>query len=203
MRRTVDILVTVILAPILLPLAAIVALAVKLSSRGRVVYRASRLGRHGRIFTLYKFRTMVDTGPGGPLITQRYDPRLSRGVGFLRRSRLDELPQFLNILKGDMTLVGPRPEDPRFADAYAGEFAAVLEWRPGLIPPAFLIGEEDMLDLSADEIEDLYAREVLSKKLALELDYLQRRSPATDVVTALRVFARLAARRTADARVVE
>jgi lipopolysaccharide/colanic/teichoic acid biosynthesis glycosyltransferase len=118
-----------IVAPLLLP----IALWVVLDSRGPVLYRARRIGRHHRPFAMYKFRTMVaDAARRGPALTYQADPRITRAGRFLRRTHLDELPQLFNVLKGDMSLVGPRPEAPDYVDPGSPVWRQVLSVRPGI-----------------------------------------------------------------------
>ena len=163
----------VILSPVLLGLA----LWVKLSSPGPIFYRAKRVGRGGQTFHLYKFRTMVmDADRRGPGITTAGDNRITPVGKFLRRTKLDELPQLLNVLKGEMSLVGPRPEDPRYVALYTPEQQQVLRVRPGITSVASLHYRQEADLLRGRDWETVYTQEILPHKLALELNYLQQRT---------------------------
>lgn len=176
---------------ILSPLLALLAVLVKASSRGPAFFCAERVGKEGHLFRLYKFRTMRQGSAEGRALTTRGDPRVT-GVGrFLRRHRLDELPQLWNVLRGDMGLVGPRPEDPRYVARYTPEQRRVLTVRPGLTGAAALeyLDEESLL--SGPDWEDRYLGRILPEKLRIELDYLDRRSFASDLGVVARTAARL------------
>jgi len=178
----------VVLAPVLL----VIALVIKLDSRGPVLHRALRVGLGGREFELYKFRSMVsDAARYGPGITVRDDPRVTRVGRVLRRTKLDELPQLINVVKGDMSLVGPRPEDGRYVALYTAEQRRVLSVRPGITSPASIRFRREEELLGGDDFEDLYLTQVLPAKLAIELDYLQRRSLRGDVRVVMETLAAL------------
>jgi len=194
--RVLDVALSVLALTVLAPLLLVVAVVVKCSSPGPVLYRAQRAGRYGRPFTLYKFRSMVVSAPGsGPRITGTGDPRITTIGRLLRRSKLDELPQFFNTLKGDMSLVGPRPEDPALVETYSADQRRVLTVRPGITSPATVLNryEEDML--SGPDPEAAYRRDVLPRKLRLELEYLDRRTVAEDLRVLGRTVRALFARR--------
>ena len=158
------------------------ALAVRLSSPGPALFRSTRVGRNGRPFTLYKFRSMVVDAPStGPRITAADDPRVTRLGAFLRDYKLDELPQLLNVLKGDMSLVGPRPEDPEYVALYSQEQKAVLDARPGLTGPASLHYRNESAHLAGDDWHNRYVDEIMPAKLLLDLEYLSRRTLMSDL----------------------
>jgi lipopolysaccharide/colanic/teichoic acid biosynthesis glycosyltransferase len=157
-----------------------VAVLIKLTSPGPVFYRSQRVGRSGRLFTLFKFRTMR-ADAGGPAITSAADDRIT-GVGrLLRRSKLDEIPQLYNVIKGDMSLVGPRPEDPRFVALYDVRQRRVLEVRPGITSVASIVYRNEAQLLTGDDWETLYREKIMPDKLLRELDYLERRSFWSDL----------------------
>jgi len=170
-----------IVAPALLP----IGLWVVLDSRGPVLYRARRIGRHNRPFAMYKFRTMVvDAERRGPALTYQADPRITRAGRFLRRTHLDELPQLFNVLKGDMSLVGPRPEAPGYVDPGSPVWQQVLSVRPGicgLSQLVFATAESAILSSGASVDQD-YTRQVLPRKLALDLRYIKRQSLPFDIM---------------------
>jgi lipopolysaccharide/colanic/teichoic acid biosynthesis glycosyltransferase len=182
-KRCFDFLVAVILLLVLLPLLLLIALAVAVGSGPPVIYRAQRVGRGGKQFAMFKFRTMV-AGSAGPAITRESDPRITRVGAVLRRTKLDELLQLVNVLRGEMSLVGPRPEDPRFVAMYTPEQREVLTIRPGITSPAAIRyrHEEALLTTGADEnFEEVYATTLMPAKLALDLDYAHRRNFWLDI----------------------
>jgi lipopolysaccharide/colanic/teichoic acid biosynthesis glycosyltransferase len=180
--RAVDLTLTLVALLVMSPVLLLVALAVKCSSPGPVFHRAQRVGKGGRLFTLYKFRSMVpDAAARGPGVTGRDDPRVTPVGRVLRRTKLDEWPQLLNTLKGDMSLVGPRPEDPRYVALYSAEQRQVLSVKPGITSPATVLHrhEEDLL--TGDNWEHTYVTQILPTKLRIELDYLSRRTLFSDL----------------------
>jgi lipopolysaccharide/colanic/teichoic acid biosynthesis glycosyltransferase len=184
LRRSVDIVVATtglaLSSPMLLALVA----AVRLSSRGPAIYRQTRVGRDEHLFKIWKFRTMVAKADrAGPMVSGRADPRVTPLGRRLRSSRLDELPQLVNLLLGDVTLIGPRPEVLRFLDFYTEDERQLLRVRPGVIGPGALL----FATAQADELDDLgdpdgyYAAHHLHPKLALDLDYLRDRTLSRDL----------------------
>jgi lipopolysaccharide/colanic/teichoic acid biosynthesis glycosyltransferase len=176
-KRCFDIAVSVVLLVLMLPLMLMVALAVLALTGRPVLYRAERAGRDGRTFRLLKFRSMT-AGTCGPAVTGRADPRITPVGRVLRRTKLDELPQLLNVLRGEMSLVGPRPEDPRFVALYTPTEREVLAVRPGMTSPAAIRyrHEESMLNAAGEQREAVYVEEFMRPKLALDLEYVRRRS---------------------------
>lgn len=193
MKRLIDILAAALGLALLAPLLALIALAIKLDSPGPVLFRQQRMGRGFRPFSIYKFRTMK-TAAGGPAITVGSDQRITRVGAFLRRSKLDELPQLFNVLKGDMALVGPRPEVPRYVEMFRDEYQEILKVRPGLTDLASLkySDEAALLGRAADPEEE-YIRRLLPDKIRLAQEYLRRSSVLFDLrlifVTAFRFVA--------------
>lgn len=170
------------------PLLLLAMALVPLASPGPAIYRARRAGRGGVPFTMYKLRTMHVGVPGGP-ITGRDDPRVFPLGRLLRVTKLDELPQLVNVIRGEMSIVGPRPEDPDVvADSYTPLQMETLSVRPGLASPGSIYnythGEREL----AGDVADVYARELLPVKLALDLVYVREASLLYD----LRVIARTA-----------
>ncbi len=164
------------------PLFLLIAPIIKLDSPGPVFYRAERIGKEGVPFRLYKFRSMVaDADRRGPGITAAGDCRVTRVGVFLRRTKLDELPQLINVLRGEMSLVGPRPEDPRYVALYTPEQRRVLAARPGITSPASLHYRNESAVLSGNDWERVYIETVMPHKLAIELAYLSHRSFFTDL----------------------
>lgn len=180
-RRVVHSGVALVLLGVTSPLMLAVALLVKLSSPGPVFFRQERVGRNGQLFRIYKFRTMR-LNTGGPQVTGRTDPRITPIGALLRHWKLDELPQLINVAKGEMALVGPRPEVPRYVAHYTPEQREVLSVPPGITGAAQLKyrHEEEMLRDAADP-EALYLSEIMPAKLALDLEYIRRRGALTDL----------------------
>lgn len=190
-KRLFDIALSLLALALLCPLLLAVALWVRLDSPGPVLFRQQRVGRGGRLFAILKFRTMqVNAEAAGLQITVGQDPRITRTGRWLRRSKLDELPQLLNVLRGEMSMVGPRPEVPRYVALYpADQRATVLSVRPGITDLASLAfrDESTLLARSADP-ERTYVEEILPIKLCHACDYVARRSLWLD----LRILARTA-----------
>lgn len=175
----------VLLSPVLIGLAA----TVKAHDGGAVIYASQRVGKDGRGFRLYKFRTMIiDADRQGPGITTAQDRRITKVGAWLRRFKLDELPQLWNVLKGEMSLVGPRPEDSRYVAHYTPEQRQVLAVRPGITGAASLAYRSEERLLHGADWETHYLNEIMPAKLALELDYLRRRTLWTDVGMILRTI---------------
>lgn len=188
MKRAFDVAVAIMLLIVTSPLWVLAAIAIKLTSPGPVFYRSTRVGRGGSQFTLLKFRTM--TGGAGPRVTASSDVRITRAGQILRRLKIDELPQFLNVVAGDMSLVGPRPEDPRYVRGYTAEQRRVLTVRPGITSPAAIAyRDEQELMRNASDVESMYVNEILPAKLALDLEYVDRRSLLLDLVLIARTAA--------------
>lgn len=188
-KRVFDIAVAalalVLLAPLLLALAA----WIRLDSPGPVFFRQQRVGRFGRAFRIHKFRTMVaDAAQRGPALTVGDDPRITRAGAWLRRSRLDELPQLIDVLAGDMSLVGPRPEVPHYVQHYPqGLRDRALAVRPGITDPSSLahLDESARLARAADP-EREYIEHILPAKLQAAADYAERATLWTDLLVLVR-----------------
>ena len=178
MKRLFDILASGFGLLILSPLFLILAVWIPLDSPGPVFYRQTRVGRGGRDFRIFKFRTMRVGADKGSLVTiGGCDPRVTRAGAFLRRLKLDELPQLINVLVGDMSLVGPRPEVRKYVDLYTPEQLHVLDVRPGMTDAASIKyrNESELLG-QAENPEDYYIHVVLPDKLAINLDYVRNHS---------------------------
>ena len=183
--------VCVLALTFLLPALVLIALAVKLSSPGPVIFRQVRVGQDGLPFVILKFRTMrVGSDRGTVNVSPAGDPRVTRVGRFLRSSHLDELPQLVNVVRGDMRLVGPRPETPEFVARYDDTERRVLEVKPGFVGPSTLafMDEADRL-AQADDPAEYYERVLLHERVREDLRYLDERSAAYD----MRLLARHAA----------
>lgn len=194
-KRLFDVVVALISLALLAPLMLLIAVAVRLDSPGPALFRQVRVGRHGREFRLLKFRSMVsDPAARGPLVTAAGDLRITRVGAVLRSSKLDELPQLLNVLRGEMSLVGPRPEVPRYVAAYPrGTRELVLSVRPGITDEASIeFRDESELLAAAPDPEARYIGEILPRKLEIYSRYAREHSFFGDLRiiwrTALRVL---------------
>ena len=186
-KRGLDIAVSGVALLLLSPLLLMIAAAVVLESGWPALFSQERVGRNFRPFTLWKFRSMY---PGtGPLVTASGDKRITRVGRFLRRTKLDELPQFWNVFRGDMSLVGPRPEVPRYIEFYHSRYERLLTIRPGLTDLATLEfrDEETQLGGSAHP-EKTYLEEILPSKLSLSERYLAKNSVVGDLCILVRTF---------------
>lgn len=189
-KRAFDLLVATLALLLLSPLLLAVALVIKFDSPGPVFFRQERVGRHGVLFRIHKFRTMRE-GAAGLAITVGADPRITKAGAFLRRTRIDELPQLIDVLQGTMSLVGPRPEVPRYMAFYPPALRArALAVRPGITDPASLdfIDEAALLAAAADP-EREYIERILPLKVQRQAEYAERASLATDVAVLLRTVA--------------
>lgn len=195
-KRLFDLLGAAVALLLLAPLLLAVALWIRLDSPGPVFYRQERVGRGGVPFRIHKFRTMRH-GAGGLPLTVGEDNRITRAGRWLRRTRVDELPQFIDVLQGTMSLVGPRPEVPRYVAHYPPALAArALAVRPGITDPASLAFiDEAALLAAAPDPERAYIEQVLPAKLQAAVAYAERASLATDVAVLARTAWTLLRRR--------
>ncbi len=190
LKRFFDILFSLGGLLVLSPVFASAALLIKLDSRGPVFFRQSRVGRHFRPFLICKFRTMREGAEKeGALITVGGDTRITRVGHFLRTYKIDELPQLINVLKGDMSLVGPRPEVSEYVKLFRADYEKLLRIRPGITDPASLrYSEEETVLASAGNWREDYLRRVLPEKIKLSLDYVEHHSIFTDFAVILQTI---------------
>ena len=195
MKRTLDLLLALAGLALLWPLLLLAALWVKLDSPGPALFNQERVGRQGRSFRIHKFRTMRNDPAPGRQITVGADPRITRSGRWLRASKLDELPQLLNVLKGEMSFVGPRPEVPRYVALYTEEERRVLELRPGITDLASIKyrDEAEILARAADP-ERAYVDEVMRDKLRINLEYAARAGLWADLGVILKTVGALVRR---------
>lgn len=176
-KRLFDLFTSLAGLVLLSPVFALIAIVIELDLPGPVFFRGQRVGRDGRLFGLYKFRSMVIEAPQkGPGITAAGDPRITCVGRVLRRTKLDELPQLINVVRGEMSLVGPRPEDPRYVALYTPEQRRVLSVRPGITSMASVKYRHEEAILSQSSLDDVYINKVMPEKLAIDLAYLDRRT---------------------------
>ncbi len=193
MKRIFDFVAASVGLLLLAPLFALIGLAIRLGSPGPVFFRQKRVGRFGRRFHIYKFRTMVQQSGKGALITVGGDQRITNVGRLLRRTKLDELPQLINVLRGEMSLVGPRPEVPEFVDLFLDEFGPILAVRPGITHRASIVfrNEEAMLARAADP-EKCYIEHIMPHKLRLYRQHLDHAGLVDDVRTIVETVLRVA-----------
>jgi lipopolysaccharide/colanic/teichoic acid biosynthesis glycosyltransferase len=197
LKRAFDLVAAVLGLAVLAPLLVVVAALVAVSSRGPVLFRQQRVGRHGEPFEILKFRTMVDAPTGiGPLVTVAGDRRITRVGRVLRATKLDEVPQLWNVVRGDMSLVGPRPEVPKYVAMYPHDARTkILSIRPGMTDDASIMfrNESEILGLASDP-ERVYVEQILPRKIEMYLRYADRHSVVGDICiisrTLLRIFQR-------------
>ena len=183
MKRTLDILFSLIGLLLLSPLFLLGGILAKLQSKGPTFYKAKRIGKGGTIFEMYKFRTMVANADsiGGSLTTYR-DTRVTRIGRFLRWTKLDELPNLINVIKGEMSLVGPRPEAPAYVKHYTETQRQVLQVKPGMTGPSQLANRDEEEKLKGQpDAENYYITELMPKKLDLDLNYAATQSTLSDI----------------------
>jgi lipopolysaccharide/colanic/teichoic acid biosynthesis glycosyltransferase len=187
MKRLLDIVMSAAGLMLLSPVLVLVTLLIKLTSPGPAFFRQERIGRGGRPFFIFKFRTMIQNAPqlGGP-ITFGNDPRTTRIGRLLRKTKFDELPQLLNVLVGEMSLVGPRPEVRRYVKMFQDDYAEILLVRPGITDLASIKYRDEATVLAqAADPEEEYVCRVLPEKIRLAKEYVRRRSLWFDVVIIL------------------
>lgn len=188
-KRAFDVAVATVGLLMLWPLLLACAAAVRLSSPGPVLYRGVRTGRQGQPFAILKFRSMVvDAELAGGTTTAAEDPRITRVGAFLRKYKLDELPQLINVLRGDMSVVGPRPEVAEYTDAYTDQERLILSVRPGITDLSSLEFHDLQAIVGGGDADATFRREVLPRKNALRLQYVQERSLWLDGVILLRTI---------------
>jgi len=192
MRRAFELVCTLIGLVVLWPIFLVVAVAIKLEDGGPVFYAHPRVGRNFRRFRLLKFRSMVSGADRrGGAVTSKGDPRITKVGRVLRKYKLDELPQLLNVLKGEISLVGARPEVERYVNLFRPQYEEILAERPGITDPATLAFRNEEELFTGDDVEGLYLEEILPRKLELSLEYGRRRTFFSDLVILFRTVLKL------------
>ena len=183
LKRLMDIVVSGCALAVLGPVLLLIAIAIKIDDPGPVFYRQVRVGRGGKTFRIFKFRTMVvDADKKGLAITVGRDNRITRMGAFLRKTKLDELAQLINVFTGEMSFVGPRPEVPKYVDMYTPYQRQVLLVRPGITDYASIAyrNENDLL-AGVDDPEKMYIEKIMPDKIELNMKYLREISPLADI----------------------
>jgi lipopolysaccharide/colanic/teichoic acid biosynthesis glycosyltransferase len=193
LKRLFDIFFSLAGILILLPFFIVIAICIVIDSRGGVFYSQERIGRGGAAFRLLKFRSMYSHADQAGLLTVgERDGRITRTGYFIRKYKIDEFPQLINVLKGEMSIVGPRPEVKKYVDMYSEEQRKVLSVRPGLTDYASIeySRESELLGKAADP-EKVYVEEVMPAKLALNMNYIREKNLLTDVKIIFRTFIKI------------
>lgn len=190
MKRLFDIIASACGLLVLSPIFLVMAIWIKINSVGPVFYRQVRVGRHNQDFRIFKFRSMRVGADKGSLVTiGGRDPRITRSGYFIRKYKLDEFPQLINVLKGDMSLVGPRPEVRHYVDYWTPEQLHVLDVRPGITDPASIkFRNENELMEKADDPEDYYIHVIMQEKIRLYLEYVKNASFLYDIQLIFKTF---------------
>lgn len=192
LKRTFDLVAATLGLVLLSPFFLAIAASVKLSSPGPVFFRQERIGKNFVPFRIFKFRTMAVRDAPDSLITVKGDRRITPFGLVLRQTKLDELPQLLNVLRGDMSLVGPRPEVAAYVERFRADYEEILLVRPGITDEASVFyRHEEAILADADDPHDAYIRFVLPKKIEMAKDYLRKRSFSHDLSLIWRTFTRL------------
>ncbi|HBH05494.1 MAG TPA: glycosyl transferase [Flavobacteriales bacterium] len=192
MKRLFDIFSSLALLLLVLPFFLVIGLWIVFDSRGGIFYRQVRVGKGGKLFKLLKFRTMHPNNDIVKITVGDRDPRVTRAGFFLRKYKLDELPQLLNILKGDMSVVGPRPEVPEYVELYSEDQRIVFSVRPGLTDYATLEYVDESQQLAqAEDPYKMYIEEIMPTKLNLNLKYIREKSIGVDLKIIFRTILRI------------
>jgi lipopolysaccharide/colanic/teichoic acid biosynthesis glycosyltransferase len=197
-RRALDVAVSLTALVTLLPILLALAVLVRCTSRGPVLFRQVRVGAGGRPFVMLKFRSMSAGTPGGPQVTTQTDQRITALGQVLRRTSLDELPQLVNVLRGDMTLVGPRPETVDLAARYPEDCRWVLQHAPGLTGPCQIrLRDRDVLPPGPVDAEEYYLSVLVPRRVAMDTTFLGRPTITATLAVLLETVGYLAGRRPA------
>jgi len=193
LKRLMDVSLSSVGLCLFSPLILAAVIAVKIDSKGSAFYPSLRVGKNGREFSLYKIRSMVSGKTyNGPQVTSGVDTRITSVGRLLRKTKIDELPQLYNVLIGDVSLVGPRPEAPIYVEKYLKEYKKILSIRPGLTDRATIefIGEEEIL-AKCNDPESFYVNEIMPKKIALYLDYVEKIGFAEDLRITIKTMGKI------------
>jgi len=190
MKRLFDIISSLVGLIIISPIFPVVPILIKLDSKGPVFFKQWRIGKDGKQFKIYKFRTMVqEADEVGSLITAGNDQRITKIGKLLRRYEIDELPTLMNVLKGDMSIVGPRPEVPKYLHHYGRKYREILSVRPGITDLGTLSFRDEARYLNAQNYEDIYEKKILPQKLDLYLEYVHHKTFMFDLRIILKTVA--------------
>ena len=183
-KRVLDIILAYILFLVFSPILAVISIAIKIDSKGPVIFCQTRITQYGRRFKIFKFRTMIENAENeGTQITKKDDKRITRIGKYLRKYRIDEIPQLINIIKGDMSFVGTRPEVVKYVQEYNDEMMATLLLPAGVTSKtSIMYKDEDFLLANAEDVDGKYINDVLPEKMKLNIDYLDKFSIFNDII---------------------
>jgi lipopolysaccharide/colanic/teichoic acid biosynthesis glycosyltransferase len=193
-KRLFDLFFSVLGLVLLFPILCFIGLIIKIDSKGPIFFRQNRIGKDGSVFRIYKFRTMMQDNSNNQFLTISNDPRITKVGRRIRKMKLDELPQLLNVIKGEMSLVGPRPEAVELMKYWPTEARLIMKSvKPGMTDEAsiFFMNEEDMLLDNNDVALEKYKKEILPKKIKLWKEYIEKRSLAQDFKLIVRTLIKL------------
>ena len=189
MKRTFDFTIAFLSLIILSPVLLFVAILIRIDSPGSIIYRSERIGLNRKLFLIYKFRTMIEKPTARKLrITQKNDERITRIGHILRKYKVDELPQLFNVLKGDMSLVGPRAEDPYFVTYYTVGQLRILDIKPGITSPASIYYHNEEKLFIDNDWEELYLTKIMPEKINIDLNYFIDNNILTDIIIILKTI---------------
>ena len=193
MKRLFDVISSLVVLCLGLPFFTLIAIAIAIDSRGGVFFKQQRIGRYKRVFIIYKFRTMkIDAEKSSQLTIGGKDNRITRIGYFLRKYKIDEFPQLINVIKGEMSIVGPRPEIAKYVELYSQQQLNVLKVKPGLTDYASLTYfEEDELLGKASNPEKTYIEKIMPDKLALNIKYINDKNPFKDLIIILKTLLKI------------
>ena len=191
-KRFFDITSSVAVLLILSPVLILIALVISIDSKGGAFYKQERIGKNNKPFKLLKFRSMRRSSDRGSKITIGKDPRITKIGAFIRQYKIDELPQLINIVKGDMSVVGPRPEVKQYVNLYSDEQLKVLAVKPGLTDFASIayFNEQELLG-KAEDPHEMYVETIMPQKLKLNLEYIEKKNFKTDLLIIVRTIGRI------------
>ena len=191
-KRFFDITSSVAVLLILSPVLILIALVISIDSKGGAFYKQERIGKNNKPFKLLKFRSMRRSSDRGSKITIGKDPRITKIGAFIRQYKIDELPQLINIVKGDMSVVGPRPEVKQYVNLYSDEQLKVLAVKPGLTDFASIayFNEQELLG-KAEDPHEMYVETIMPQKLKLNLEYIEKKNFKTDLLIIVRTISRI------------
>ena len=192
MKRLFDLLFSMVVLILFFPFGIIISLCIIIDSRGGIFYKQERVGLNGAVFTILKFRSMYVKADSNGSLTVAKDPRITRVGWLIRKLKLDEFPQFLNVIAGQMSVVGPRPEVKEFVDLYTDEQREILRVKPGITDEASLayFDENNMLSDSSNP-KLTYIQEIMPTKIEINLKYLSEKSWYSDAVVILKTMLRI------------
>ena len=191
-KRFFDITSSVAVLLILSPVLILIALVISIDSKGGAFYKQERIGKNNKPFKLLKFMSMRRSSDRGSKITIGKDPRITKIGAFIRQYKIDELPQLINIVKGDMSVVGPRPEVKQYVNLYSDEQLKVLSVKPGLTDFASIayFNEQELLG-KAEDPHEMYVETIMPQKLKLNLEYIEKKNFKTDLLIIVRTISRI------------